>query len=71
VPVSDDTGCVPYHIPVGIITVPSDDDEGSGLALADISPDGGVVDFYSGVDIAPITATVGAAAGATSDDPLY
>ena len=55
-----------FHIPVGIITVPSDGDEGSGLTLTDISPCGGVVDFYSSVDIAPITATV----GATSDDSL-
>ncbi|MDG1340093.1 MAG: Hint domain-containing protein, partial [Paracoccaceae bacterium] len=70
VPDPDDPGWTIYQIPVGIKTASSDGDEGSGLALTDISPGGGVVDFYSGVDIAPITATAGAAAGATSDNSI-
>ena len=45
-------------------------DEAAGLALTDISAGGSVIDFYSASDIPPLTATAGAAAGATSDNSL-
>jgi len=70
VPDPDDPGWTIYQIPVGIKTAGSDNDEGTGIALTDISPGGGVVDFYSGTDAPPITATSGSAAGATSDNSL-
>ena len=70
VPDPDDPGWTIYQIPVGIKTAGSDNDEGTGIALTDISAGGGVVDFYSGADAPPITATSGSAAGATSDNSL-
>ncbi len=59
-----------YVIPVGIRNANSDTNEGSGIALTDISAGGGVVDFYSAATLSPITAVDGAAAGATSSNLL-
>ena len=66
----DDPGWTIYQIPVGIKTHWSNGDEGTGLALTDISAGGSVIDFYSGSDIPPLTPTTGAAAGVTSDNSL-
>ncbi|MCZ4351889.1 Hint domain-containing protein [Roseovarius aestuarii] len=67
VPDLDNPDYTIYIIPVGIRTSVSDANEASGIALTDTSAGGGVLSFYSGVDIAKITATQGAASGATSD----
>jgi hypothetical protein len=66
----DDPGWTIYQIHVGIKTHWSDSDEGNGLALTDISTGGGVIDFYSGSRVPPLTPTTGAAAGATTDNSL-
>ncbi len=70
VPDPDDPGWTIYQIPVGIKTAGSDNDEGTGIALTDISAGGGVVDFYSVADAPPLTAISGTAGGATSANLL-
>ncbi len=55
-----------YVIPVGLKSSTSDFNEGSGIALTDTSPDGGVLDFFSPASLSPIVPTQGAAADATS-----
>ncbi len=69
-PDPESPGFTIYVIPVGIRNANSDSNEASGIALTDISTGGGVIDFYSADDIPAITATEGAALGATSDDIL-
>lgn len=55
-----------YTIFVGLRNAASDADEGSGIALTNVDT-GTVISFYSADNIAAISATKGAAAGATSD----
>ncbi|MEP5155503.1 Hint domain-containing protein [Planktotalea sp.] len=68
-PDPDNADFTVYVIPVGIRNAASDADEGSGIALTDTSTNT-VISFFSADNIAPITATAGAASGETSDSIL-
>lgn len=59
-----------YEVPLGIRNANSDADEGSAVALTDISAGGGVIDFYGAAATGPIMANTGAASGASSDAVL-
>jgi hypothetical protein len=67
-PHPDDANFTIYIIPVGIRNANSDANEGSAIALTDTS-DGTVVDFFGALTV-PVTATEGAAAGATADQVI-
>lgn len=69
-PDPDNAAYTVYVIPVGIRNANSDADEGSGVALTDISAGGGVISFYSAAANPAFTATAGHAAGATSTSML-
>lgn len=68
-PHPDDPSYTVYQIPVGLRNAQSNTNEGSGIALTDTST-ATVEDFYSADNLPPITATEGAASGATSDNIL-
>ena len=70
VPDPQNPGYMIYEIPLGIRNANSDANEGSAVALTDISAGGGVIDFYGAAATGPITATTGVANGATSDPVL-
>lgn len=70
VPDPQNPGYMIYEIPLGIRNANSDANEGSAVALTDISAGGGVIDFYGAASTGAITATTGVASGATSDPVL-
>lgn len=68
-PHPDDPAFTVYVIPVGLRNAASDRDEGTGIALTNVdTPE--VISFYSADNVASITATEGAATGASSDNFL-
>lgn len=69
-PDPDNAAYTVYVIDVSIRNGLSNTTEGSGIALSDTSPGGGVTDFYSAIVLGSITATEGAANGASSTNVL-
>lgn len=63
VPDPDNSDFTIYVINVGIRNGASNDDEGSGIALTDVSASGGVISFFGAASITPIPATEGVASG--------
>jgi hypothetical protein len=62
----DNSAYTVYTIYVGLRNAASDANEGSGIALTNVDT-GTVISFYSADNISAVTATAGAADGATSD----